>query len=243
MEPKIGDAFGQILRRCWENGGQPATAWEVIERDDGFIGVGDAARYFDPPGRWAACERWAIDESFGRVLDVGCGAGRHALVLQEGGFDVTGIDSSHGAADIARARGVAARRVSVADVHVALGAFDSILLLGNNLGLLGSPDAAPEILAALARVAAPGAVLLGSGLNPYETTTAAHLEYHRLNRARGRMAGHTRIRVRDGALTTGWFDYLFVSPAEFVKLLEESPWRVDDVHDDSPNYGVRLRLR
>jgi 2-polyprenyl-3-methyl-5-hydroxy-6-metoxy-1,4-benzoquinol methylase len=30
----------------------------------------------------------------GRVLDVGCGAGRHSLYLQEKGFDVLGTDIS-----------------------------------------------------------------------------------------------------------------------------------------------------
>lgn len=235
--------FGQILTRCWESGAQPATTWEVIERDDGFIGIGDAARYFDPPERWATCERWAVDEAFGRVLDVGCGAGRHAVALKVHGLDVTGIDSSPGAVNVARSRGAAAHRVALADVDASLGSFHSIRLLGNNLGLLGSPETASDVLVALARVAEPDAVLLGSGLNPYETATPAHLAYHQFNRSRGRMAGHTTIRVRDGQVATNWFHYLFVSPNELAGLVDDSPWKVDHIHDDSPNYGVRLRLR
>ena len=39
-------------------------------------------------------ERKALQLAKGKVLDVGCGAGSHALYLQEKGFDVTAIDTS-----------------------------------------------------------------------------------------------------------------------------------------------------
>ncbi len=42
----------------------------------------------------------------GRVLDVGCGAGRHSLYLQKKGFDVLGIDVSPLAVKVCRLKGV-----------------------------------------------------------------------------------------------------------------------------------------
>ncbi|HLB10043.1 MAG TPA: methyltransferase domain-containing protein, partial [Gemmatimonadaceae bacterium] len=42
-----------------------------------------------------------------RLLDVPCGQGRHAHLLAEAGFDVTGLDFSKHLLDIARARGTA----------------------------------------------------------------------------------------------------------------------------------------
>lgn len=42
----------------------------------------------------------------GRILDVGCGSGRHSLYLQGKGFDITGVDFSPGAIEVCRLRGL-----------------------------------------------------------------------------------------------------------------------------------------
>ena len=73
----------------------------------------------------------------GRVLDLGCGAGRLGLHLQSRGHEVVGIDVSPLAVEIARQRGLADARLGTLDGTLRAGErFDTILLLGNNLGLL-----------------------------------------------------------------------------------------------------------
>ena len=47
-------------------------------------------------------EQKALQFSKGKILDVGCGAGSHALYLQEKGFDVTAIDISEKALEVAK---------------------------------------------------------------------------------------------------------------------------------------------
>jgi SAM-dependent methyltransferase len=64
------------------------------ERDDGLIRESDASMYFQSYDEWPEYEREAILKSKGRVLDVGLGAGRHSLWLQEKGYDVVGMDLS-----------------------------------------------------------------------------------------------------------------------------------------------------
>ena len=71
---------------------------EIVERDDNFIdgkrdGYGGDV-YFSEYRDWLPIEKKAIKYAHGRVLDVGCGAGRHALYLQKKGLEVTGIDTS-----------------------------------------------------------------------------------------------------------------------------------------------------
>lgn len=69
-------------------------SFEVIERDDGWIGVsGGAPAYFREFKDWSAHEKQAMQYVHGRVLDVGAGAGRVSLCLQEQGFDVTAIEA------------------------------------------------------------------------------------------------------------------------------------------------------
>ena len=114
--------------------------YEIIERDDGFIGpTGGPAPVFAESRDWSAHQKRAMRSARGRVLDIGCGAGRHCLYLQGRGHAVTGIDISPGAIDACRQRGVQdARALPITRVDTHIGRFDSIFMLGSNFGLFGS---------------------------------------------------------------------------------------------------------
>jgi SAM-dependent methyltransferase len=239
-DPVIGDAFGEALRACHEASVQPGLVFEIVERDDGFIHVADIARYFAPVEDWRMLERQACEECTGRVLDLGCGAGKHATVLTAAGLDLIGVDASPGAVKVARARGIAARLGSASSLPAGISAVDTVVLFGNNLGLLGTPRQTPIVLAELARVAAPRARIFASGVDPYPTTDPVHLTYHDRNRQRGRMPGHLSLRVRHERLASDWFDYLFLSQAELADLLRDSPWRLVEVR--SGNDGEYLAV-
>jgi len=211
----MADAFGQMLL----DGRGP----EIIERDDGFL---DSAQigYFKPVARWPAVERRALRWARGRVLDAGLGAGRAALELQQRGRSVVGIDVSPGAVEVARRRGVRdVRLLAFEDVDDSLGAFDTVVMFGNNFGLFGSPSKARRLLRRLRPLA--DRIVAGSN-DPYATEDPVHLAYQERNRKRGRMAGQLRIRNRYRDLTGPWFDYLIVSPDEMATILEGTQWRI-----------------
>jgi SAM-dependent methyltransferase len=71
------DAYGQILLAVLEG----RTSHEIMERDDGVVYCGDPSDYFAPFRRWPTAERRVMRFVRGRVLDVGCGAGRVSLHL------------------------------------------------------------------------------------------------------------------------------------------------------------------
>jgi SAM-dependent methyltransferase len=243
-DPVVDDAFGAVLRACHQAGVPLGVVFAIVERDDGFIGVEDAATYFAPIEDWPTTERQAYEEFTGRVLDLGCGAGRHASVLTAAGLDVIGVDASPGAVEVARARGVDARLGLASALPAGIAAVDTVVLFGNNLGLLGSPWQTPIVLAELARVATPGARIFASGVDPYATTDPVHIAYHDRNRQRGRMPGHLRLRVRHQRLVSEWFDYLFVSELELAELLRDSPWRLVEVrYADHGGYLAVIELR
>lgn len=239
-----GDAFGMALMACLEGGARPGVASEIVERDDGLIEAGDVARYFAPPEAWREIDRWSCDALGGRVLDIGAGAGRHSLFLQERGCDVTALDVSPLACAVCERRG--ATRVFTGTLEELAAAspepFEGFALLGNNLGLLRDREYAPKLLAMLASIACPGATLVGSCLDPYQTDDSWHLQYHEANRRAGRMAGQVRLRIRHRRLATPWFGYLFASIEELGALVAGSGWRIDEVASDGPMYALRLQL-
>ena len=82
-------------------------------------------------------ERIALDHCRGRVLDLGAGAGRHALELQWRGFEVTAVDVATEAVEVMRDRGVSDPRCGGLEI-VAGERFDTILLLMHGIGLVGT---------------------------------------------------------------------------------------------------------
>ena len=78
-------------------------------------------------------EQKALQLAKGSVLDVGCGAGNHALWLQQKGIDVKAIDNSKGAIEVAKIRGV--NNIELLPLLNETETFDTILLLMNGTGI------------------------------------------------------------------------------------------------------------
>jgi SAM-dependent methyltransferase len=242
-DAETGDAFGTALRDYYESSGERARI-HVIERDDGFIDNAETAQYFAPPDTWNKLDRWALEGMSGRVLDIGAGAGRHSLALQDRGCDTVALDVSPGAVEICGRRGVRTTFAGTIEEFTATNPspFDAFVMLGDNVGLLRSARYAPRLLALLGSMATPGAILAGTCLDPLQTADPAHLGHHERNRAAGRMPGQLHIRVRYRNLATDWWDYLFMSLEELRSLVEPTAWRIDDTAEDGPLYAVRMRL-
>ena len=254
-QPEIGDVFGEMIRDAYAvrtgigprplaGGRVPRPVIEIIERDDGLINGAPADHYLAEPAEWQPHDHRALRMCRGHVLDVGVGAGRTAIELQRRGMAVTGLDTSAGAIEVARERGLRDTvRTTVDGYARAAARYDTFLLLGNNLGLLEGPDRAPVFLAALAAVANPGARIIAHGTDPYGTTDPVHVAYHRRNRGLGRLGGQLRLRLRYRLLATEWFDYLVCSPAELADLLDGTRWRLESIDDaDRPYYLAVLKL-
>jgi SAM-dependent methyltransferase len=254
-EPRIGDVFGEMIRdalavrtgvgpRPLAGGRVPRPVIEIIERDDGLINGAPVDHYLAGPADWQPHDHRALARVRGRVLDVGAGAGRIALALQERGVPVTALDVSPGAVEVARRRGVRQTVLSTVDDHVSAGVrYDTFLLLGNNLGLIEGRDRAPGFLRALAAMAAPGAQVIAHGTDPYGTTDPVHTRYHEDNRQRGRLGGQLRLRLRYREVATDWFDYLVCTVDELGELVNGTGWRIADIDDaDKPYYLATLRL-
>ncbi len=226
------DAFGRLLLDYHSGrAGDP-----FLERDDGHTGPALGAEcFFAEAEQWPDAERAVFDYVRGRVLDVGAGAGRHSLEAQRRGLDVVAIDVSPGALEVCRRRGVQdARLLPLASVGERLGAFDTVLMMCGNFGLVGNAEEAVAILGRLRALTSPNGRIVLDSVDPYVDADAADLAYEARNRALGRMPGQVTIRIRYGERVTPWFDLLNVSAAELGQLAAGAGWRLAEVVEGEP---------
>ena len=103
-------------------------------------------------------ERKALDMAKGKTLDVGAGSGCHSLVLQERDIDVTAIDISPLSVETMKERGV--NKVLEQDFFTLEGQYDTILMLMNGIGIVGTLERLPEFFKKLDKILAPGGQVL-----------------------------------------------------------------------------------
>jgi len=231
------DAFGQEILACHK--GERAS--EIVERDDGYFDASPKGpkMYFSEYEDWLLVEKKAMEFVKGRVLDIGCGAGRHSLYLQKNGFDVLGIDNSPLAIRVCKLRGLKKAEVmAIEDVNFKPDSFDTIIMMGNNFGLFGSFKRARRLVKKFHKMTSRTGLIIASTRDAYKTDNPDHLEYHRLNKERGRMGGQLRIRIRFRKYVGRWFDYLIVSKKEMKEILKGTGWKIKEFIDSDDSEYV-----
>ena len=105
-------------------------------------------------------EQKALSMAKGRVLDIGAGAGCHALALQERGLEVKAIDISLLSCEVMKERGVKdAECVNLFNPQLQ-GKYDTLLLLMNGTGIAGKLNRLSMLLNRLKELLAEGGQIL-----------------------------------------------------------------------------------
>lgn len=104
-------------------------------------------------------EQKALNLAQGKILDVGCGAGAHAIYLQEKGFDIKAIDISKNSVEACKLRGITNVHVeNILDIKDEK--YDTILLLMNGTGIFGRLIHTTKYLQHLKSLLTPGGQVL-----------------------------------------------------------------------------------
>lgn len=196
--------------------------------------------YFAPYAEWSEPTQSLVDGLRTPVLDVGCGAGAHALVVQERG-SVAAFDASPKAIRAARERGV--ENAFVADMFrmpVASDRFETAFVHGTQTALAASRTQLVSFLDALARVTTEtGEAVVDS----YDPADAGRSHGHRPTDEDGIGRRVFRVEYRGRGLVGPKLDFRTFSPDELRAACAETTWTVEEVTYGGDDGYYRARLQ
>ena len=154
------DLFGRAILDYQTNNSPQDLITETTISEEDEMSVAYLFREYDS---MPLIEQKALAMSYGKILDVGAGAGSHSLYLQnERNLDVTAIDISQLAIETCALRGI--KNTAVADILTWKSeTYDTVLLLMNGTGIFGTLEKTSLFLKKLRSLLKPnGQILIDS---------------------------------------------------------------------------------
>jgi SAM-dependent methyltransferase len=166
-------------------------------------------------------------ERFPRILDLGCGAGRHAAPLSRAGYAIVGVDRNAEALAQARTRAPEARfiEMDLRAVAVLDETFDGAISLWHSFGYFDEHENR-AVLASVRDLLRPGGRVV---IDLYNRLHFARLPSDERSEKAGESirtrrsweGNRLRVEVAYGSGGTDAFDWLLYDPGEFRALIEE----------------------
>lgn len=212
---------------------------EPLLTHTGFGGVEEmpVEEFFRKPADFPELEHIALGLCDGRVLDVGAGAGSHALFLQKRGMDITALERSPLACEVIRARGV--KKVITADFFQYDGnRYDTLLFLMNGIGVAGSIDGLTTLLNHCETLLNPGGQLL------FDSSDVAYLYADGTVDKPTGYYGEIRYQYAYKGKRSAPFDWLFIDQEALISVAQPLGWIVQILYEDGHDqYLARMERR
>lgn len=183
-------------------------------------------------------EKMALDRSNGKVLDVGAGAGVHALELKKRGCTVKAIDISNGAVEYMESKGLDAEQISF--LNYKGDKYDTILLLMNGIGIAGKLSNLERTLNHAKSLLNPGGKILCDSSDIkylYEDEDGSmwidlNTEYY----------GNFRFQMKYKKEKGPWFDWLYVDFDNLFQTAKKVGLRASKLDDENDHFLAELTL-
>jgi len=169
-------------------------------------------------------ELTALNLCRGKVLDIGAGAGSHALILQNDGLDVTALDISEGAAEVMKLRGV--KKIMQADVlSYNEETFDTLLLLMNGIGLTQTLDGMKAFFKHAEKLLKPNGQIL------FDSSDIAYL-YEEEMPEQSNYYGEIMYWYEYKKQKGDWFKWLYVDKNTLKGIAVANGWKCNILEED-----------
>ena len=191
--------------------------------------------YFRDVKEMPDLELVALENCTGKVLDIGAGAGSHALVLQKKGIDVTALEVSPKAAEVMTLRGV--KSIVEEDIFkFEEGRFDTLLLLMNGIGLTGTLAGLRMFLGHVKKL------LNQDGQLIFDSSDVAYLYEGNLPDGEN-YYGEIMYQYEYKKQKTDWFTWLYIDRHKLEQIANEEGWKMEILFEDEyDQYLAKLVL-
>lgn len=182
------------------------------------------AAYFRNAPQMPQLELVALEHCSGHVLDIGAGAGSHALLLQQKGMEVTAMDISGKATEVMKLRGV--KKIVQEDIFVFNEKrFDTLLLLMNGIGLTGNLQKLSQFLQHAKSLLLPGGQLI------FDSSDVAYLYNGNLPEM-VQYYGEINYCYEYKKQKSGWFSWLYIDKKTLIKIAAKEGWNTEILFED-----------
>jgi len=189
--------------------------------------------YFNTADEFSDMEYFALSRAKGRILDIGAATGRHAWSLQQQKKKVTALDLSPNCGQIMKTSGVI--NVRIGDIfQLTPEPFDTVILLMNGIGLVGSIAGLRHFLGHMKSFVKPNSQMI------FDSTDIAYL-YKDLPLPTNKYYGQLSFRYEYKGEIDESFDWLYIDQAMLAKVSEEEGWMCQVIYEDGQDsYLARL---
>jgi len=191
--------------------------------------------YFRTEDEMPDLEWLALERCYGKVLDIGAGAGSQALLLQERGLDISALDISGLLVSIMEHRGL--KKVIQANIfEYNSDGFDTLLLLMNGIGLAGTIKGVKTLLLHLATLINPGGQIL------FDSSDISYLYNGDL--PADKYYGEIDYQYAYKKNRSEWFSWLYVDETTMSSIASECGYNMEVLLDDEfGQYLARLTVK
>lgn len=177
----------------------------------------------------------ALELCKGHVLDIGAGAGSHALILQQRNFKVTALDISTTAVAIMKQRGVEdAIEKNIFDLKTA--SYDTLLFMMNGIGITGTISGFKSFLNKAKNYIKPGGQLI------FDSSDISYL-YQEIQFPVNAYFGEVAFSYEYKQLKGKWFKWVYIDQTTLLNIAKTSGWNCEIITvDEHDQYLAKLTL-
>lgn len=227
------DIQGQALYDFWTSGKSKSLK---VHNSYGLPEKMPVEVFFSSYEELPQIEKYALEICKGHILDIGAGAGKHSLALQEMGKRVSALEFSPLSAEVIRNRGV--KEVIEQDIFTFSNQkFDTLLMLMNGIGLAGNLERLKFLMQHFKKL------LHENGQWIFDSSDISYL-YPPGERPEKPYFGEIHYRFEYKKLKGRWFQWLYIDQDILKKIAKQQGWNLQVVYEnDQDEFLARLTLR